>query len=48
MIHDIRDFNERMRDERIARNCRWLRYGVWAFIAGLMAANIIDIARSWL
>ncbi|QKS60860.1 hypothetical protein [Cupriavidus gilardii] len=40
MIHDIQDFNERMRDERIARNCRWLKYGVWAFIVALTAETI--------
>lgn len=37
---DIKEFNERMRDERIARNCKRLKYGVWAFLVAVLAATI--------
>lgn len=40
MIHDIRDFNERMRDERIARNNKRLLVGVCVVIAALALANL--------
>jgi hypothetical protein len=37
---DIQDFNERMRDERIARNCKRLKFGVVLFLVALLGAAI--------
>lgn len=38
---DIKEFNERMRDERIARNCKRLRTGAWIAIGVLLLANVL-------
>jgi len=47
-VIDIKQFNERMRDERIARNKRWLRNLVWTAIGVLLGANLVDIVRAYL
>lgn len=45
---DIQQFNERQRDERIARNNKRLRNGVWLAIGVLLGANLVDIVRAYL
>ncbi|MCT9071219.1 hypothetical protein N6G06_07560 [Cupriavidus gilardii] len=44
MIHDIQDFNERMRDERVQRNLRLLRWVIAfavPFAIGAVAAQLM-------
>lgn len=38
---DIKQFNERMRDERIARNNKRLCTGTWIAIGVLLLANVL-------
>lgn len=43
MIHDIQDFNERMREPRVQRNVRRLRWTVSAAIAFVIVTEALRL-----